>query len=249
MRGRGTNLLRIRDLTIRYGKVEAVRGVSFDIYEGEVVTIVGANGAGKTTLLTALMGLLPAAGEMVWFGETASPRPSVEALVRRGVGLIPEKRELFATMSVEDNLRLGAFDRVRRGDRTSAKTLTEVFDLFPRLAERRRQLAGTLSGGERQILAIGRALMAAPRVLMLDEPSLGLAPLIVKEIFAIIARLRARGVAILLVEQNARAALRIADYGYVMETGTFALEGAAADLAGNERVIETYLGIASADRT
>jgi branched-chain amino acid transport system ATP-binding protein len=249
MRGRGTNLLRIRDLTIRYGKVEAVRGVSFDIYEGEVVTIVGANGAGKTTLLTALMGLLPATGEMVWFGETAGPRPDVEALVRRGVGLIPEKRELFATMSVEDNLRLGAFDRVRRGDRTSAKTLTEVFDLFPRLAERRRQLAGTLSGGERQILAIGRALMAAPRVLMLDEPSLGLAPLIVKEIFAIIARLRARGVAILLVEQNARAALRIADYGYVMETGAFALEGAAADLAGNERVIETYLGIASADRT
>jgi branched-chain amino acid transport system ATP-binding protein len=248
MRGQGTPLLHVRDLSISYGKVQAVRGVSLDVYDGEVVTIVGANGAGKTTLLTALMGFLPATGEMTWFGEATTARPSVEALVRRGIGLIPEKRELFGAMSVEDNLRLGAFDRSRSGDRTWPKTLAEVFALFPRLAERRRQLASTLSGGERQMLAMGRALMAAPRILLLDEPSLGLAPLIVKEIFAIIERLRDSGVAIVLVEQNARAALRIADYGYVMETGAFVLQGPAAELAGNEKVIETYLGIASADR-
>ena len=248
MRGNGTALLRVRNLDISYGKVRAVRGVSLDLYAGEVVTIVGANGAGKTTLLTALMGLLPSSGEVAWFGEVAAAKPSVESLVRRGIGLIPEKRELFGSMSVEDNLRLGAFDRIRRGERDWKTPLAEVFALFPRLEERRRQMANTLSGGERQMLAMGRALMGAPRLLMLDEPSLGLAPRIVKEIFTIIEELRRRGVAILLVEQNARAALRTADYGYVMETGAFVLEGPAAELAGNERVIETYLGIASADR-
>jgi branched-chain amino acid transport system ATP-binding protein len=249
MRGSGTKLLSARDLHISYGKVQAVRGVSLDIFEGEVVTIVGANGAGKTTLLTALMGLLPFSGEACWFGETTRAKSSVEALVRRGISLIPEKRELFGSMSVEDNLRLGAFDRSRRGDRGWKETLTEVYGLFPRLDERKKQLASTLSGGERQMLAMGRALMGAPRILLLDEPSLGLAPLIVKEIFAIVEQLRSRGVAILLVEQNARAALRAADYGYVMEMGAFALQGEAKELARNTRVIETYLGIASADRT
>ncbi|HWW48310.1 MAG TPA: ABC transporter ATP-binding protein [Xanthobacteraceae bacterium] len=241
-------LLSCRDLTVSYGKMAAVRGVNLDIREGQVVTIVGANGAGKTSLLSALMGLLPARGSVAYFGESFEAPPSVEALVRRGLGLIPEKRELFGPMSVEDNLRLGAFDRWRQGARDLDASLEDIFEAFPRLRERRRQEAGTLSGGERQMLAMGRALMAKPRLLMMDEPSLGLAPLIIKEIFRLIAGLRERGVSVLLVEQNARAAMSIADYGYVMETGEFVLEGPTAELARNDRVIETYLGIASADQ-
>jgi branched-chain amino acid transport system ATP-binding protein len=164
------------------------------------------------------------------------------------MGLIPEKRELFGTLSVEDNLRLGGFDRWRQGARDGGDDLALVYELFPRLAERRRQDAGTLSGGERQMLAMGRALMARPKLLLLDEPSLGLAPLIIREIFRIIGQLRTRGVSILLVEQNARAALRAADYAYVMESGSFVLDGPAEELARNERVIEAYLGISAADR-
>ncbi len=163
--------------------------------------------------------------------------------MRHGMTLVPEKRELFAEMSVEDNLVLGAFDRYRTGHRDHMETMDEVFELFPRLEERRAQLAGTLSGGERQMLAMGRALMAKPRLLMLDEPSLGLAPLIIKEIFRIIAELRQTGVAILLVEQNARAALHVADYGYVLETGEVSLAGPSAELAADPRVIESYLGL------
>jgi branched-chain amino acid transport system ATP-binding protein len=189
------------------------------------------------------MGLLPAGGDIVYMGHSKSREREVEYLVRHGMTLVPEKRELFAEMSVEDNLLLGAFDRYRTGHRDQMETMDEVFELFPRLEERRSQLAGTLSGGERQMLAMGRALMAKPKLLMLDEPSLGLAPLIIKEIFRIISELKETGVAILLVEQNARAALQIADYGYVLETGEVSLEGPSQDLAADQRVIDAYLGL------
>jgi branched-chain amino acid transport system ATP-binding protein len=236
-------ILEVRDLTVAYGKVEALHKVSLTIRRGEIVTVIGPNGAGKTTLLSALMGLLPAGGDIVYMGHSKSREREVEYLVRHGMTLVPEKRELFAEMSVEDNLLLGAFDRYRTGHRDQMETMDEVFELFPRLEERRTQLAGTLSGGERQMLAMGRALMAKPKLLMLDEPSLGLAPLIIKEIFRIISELKETGVAILLVEQNARAALQIADYGYVLETGEVSLEGPSQDLAADQRVIDAYLGL------
>lgn len=236
-------ILEVRDLTVAYGKVEALHKVSLTIRRGEIVTVIGPNGAGKTTLLAALMGLLPAGGEVVYMGHSKSREREVEYLVRHGMTLVPEKRELFAEMSVEDNLLLGAFDRYRTGHRDQMETMDEVFELFPRLEERRTQLAGTLSGGERQMLAMGRALMAKPKLLMLDEPSLGLAPLIIKEIFRIISELKETGVAILLVEQNARAALQIADYGYVLETGEVSLAGPSKELAADQRVIDAYLGL------
>jgi branched-chain amino acid transport system ATP-binding protein len=233
------NVLDVERLSVAYGKVLAVRDVSLAVAPGSIVTVIGPNGAGKTTLLGAIAGLLPAHGALRCFGADAMRWP-VEERVARGIVLVPEKRELFASMSVADNLLLGGF--ARRRDGTTATKLDDVYDRFPRLAERRAQLAGTLSGGERQMLALGRALMAAPRILLLDEPSLGLAPLVVRDIFAIIAALRATGVAVLLVEQNARAALQVADYGYVLETGELALEGPSAGLASNPRVAATYLG-------
>ena len=233
------NVLDVEHLSVAYGKVLAVRDVSLHVAPGTIVTVIGPNGAGKTTLLAAIAGLLPAQGMISCFGETATAWP-VEHRVGRGVVLVPEKRELFASMSVADNLQLGGF--ARRRDHEHAATLAGVYARFPRLAERRDQLAGTLSGGERQMLALGRALMAVPRLLMLDEPSLGLAPLVVRDIFAIVATLRSAGVAVLLIEQNARAALQIADYGYVLETGELALEGPSAALASNPRVAATYLG-------
>ena len=236
-------ILDVRHLSVAYGKVEALHDVSLTIRRGEIVTVIGPNGAGKTTLLSALMGLLPATGEIVYMGSAQRREREVEELVRHGMTLVPEKRELFAEMSVEDNLLLGSFDRYRTGHRDHMETMDEVFELFPRLEERRAQLAGTLSGGERQMLAMGRALMAKPKLLMLDEPSLGLAPLIIKEIFRIIVELKSTGVAILLVEQNARAALQIADYGYVLETGEVSLAGPSAELAADPRVIESYLGL------
>jgi len=236
-------ILDVKNLRVAYGKVEALHEVNLTIRRGEIVTVIGPNGAGKTTLLASLMGLLPADGEIVYMGHTQGREREVETLVRQGMTLVPEKRELFAEISVEDNLLLGAFDRYRTGHRDQMETMDEVFELFPRLEERRTQLAGTLSGGERQMLAMGRALMAKPKLLMLDEPSLGLAPLIIKEIFRIIAELKQTGVAILLVEQNARAALQIADYGYVLETGEVSLSGPSAELAADPRVIEAYLGL------
>jgi branched-chain amino acid transport system ATP-binding protein len=239
-------VLEVRDLSVQYGKVEAVSNANLDVGVGQIVTVIGPNGAGKTTLLAAIMGALPANGTargVVRFGGVVETRPSVETMVARGMTLVPEKRELFGEMTVEDNLLLGAFQRYRSGERDHAQTMAEVYALFPRLQERRTQLAGTLSGGERQMLAVGRALMAKPRLLMLDEPSLGLAPLIVREIFHIIVELRRRGVSILLVEQNARAALQIADYAYVLETGESVLDGPARQLASDPRVIESYLGL------
>ena len=236
-------VLEVSDLCVAYGKVEALHKVSLRIREGEIVTVIGPNGAGKTTLLSALMGLLPYRGEVAYVGHNLDAHVEVEERVGQGLTLVPEKRELFAEMSVEDNLLLGAFHRYRSGLRDHAQTMEEVFALFPRLKERRAQAAGTLSGGERQMLAMGRALMAKPKLLMLDEPSLGLAPLIIKEIFRIVAELKQTGVSILLVEQNARAALQVADYGYVLETGEVSLEGPSHELADDPRVIETYLGL------
>jgi branched-chain amino acid transport system ATP-binding protein len=236
-------ILEVKNLRVAYGKVEALHSVNLNIRRGQIVTVIGPNGAGKTTLLASLMGLLRADGEIVYMGQTQGAKREVEVLVRQGMTLVPEKRELFSEMSVEDNLLLGAFDRYRSGHRDQMETMDEVFELFPRLEERRGQLAGTLSGGERQMLAMGRALMAKPKLLMLDEPSLGLAPLIIKEIFRIIVELKQTGVAILLVEQNARAALQIADYGYVLESGEVSLAGPSAELAADTRVIEAYLGL------
>ena len=235
------SLLRASNISVSYGRVEAVIDVSLHVNAGQIVTVIGANGAGKTTLLSALMGLLPARGEVNYLGRSLDGEPP-EARVARGIALVPERRELFADMSVADNLLLGAFHR--RRDPQVREDLEAVYARFPRLDDRRAQLAGTLSGGERQMLALGRALMCKPRLLMLDEPSLGLAPLIVRDIFHIIQGLKSAGVAILLVEQNARAALEVADYAYVLETGTLSLEGPAQELASDPRVIETYLGLA-----
>lgn len=238
-------ILEVSDLCVGYGKVEVLHHVSLRVRAGEIVTVIGPNGAGKTTLLASIIGLLPrSAGEVVFLGSRQE-EIEVERMVAMGMNLVPEKRELFGEMSVEDNLLLGAFMRRRLGHRDEAATMEEVFGVFPRLKERRRQAAGTLSGGERQMLAMGRALMAKPKLLMLDEPSLGLAPLIVREIFHVLVRLRKSGVAILLVEQNARAALQIADYGYVFETGEIALAGDSGELSGNPRVMESYLGLGS----
>lgn len=236
-------LLSVRDLHAGYGRAEVLSGLSLALPQGAVVTVIGPNGAGKSTTLNALMGVLPARGQILLDGEDIS-RLSLEERVMRGLALVPERRELFTSMSVEDNLVLGGFRPMRLGQREWREGLERVYALFPRLKERRTQLAGTLSGGERQMLAVGRALMAQPKVLMLDEPSLGLAPLIVKEIFRIVTQLRETGVSILLIEQNARAALEVADYGYVLETGEIALQGPAAQLAGDARVVETYLGAA-----
>jgi len=239
-------ILDVRGLSARYGKVGALSEATLTVAPGSIVTVIGANGAGKSTLLNAMMGALPSTGHTsgsVFYAGADVSGWNVERRVAAGMSLVPERRELFGSMSVEDNLLLGGFRRYRARESGWRDTLDEVFALFPRLRERRRQEAGTLSGGERQMLAVGRALMAKPRLLMLDEPSLGLAPRIVREIFHIIARLRETGVAILLVEQNARAALQVADYGYVLETGEVILHGPARELAGNPRVIESYLGL------
>src|ERR1700743_2444208 len=233
-----TALLQISDVHIAYGKVEAVRGVSVDVGTNEIVNIAGASGAGKTTLLNAAMGVLPLKGRVSFAGEDLAPL-EIEDRVALGLSLVAEHRELFSSMNVADNLELGAF---RVGRAQAASAFERVYTLFPRLKERRRQLAGTLSGGEQQMLAMGRALMGTPKLLMLDEPSLGLAPIIVADIFRIIGELRANGVSVLLVEQNAQAALQIADRAYVMELGEFILDGPAKDIASNQRVAASYLG-------
>jgi branched-chain amino acid transport system ATP-binding protein len=235
-----TRILDIQSLEVSYGKVEAVRGATLSIEKGQIVTVIGPNGAGKTTLLAAVMGLLRSRGRITFNARDVAAL-EVEDRVQMGMSLVPERRELFGDMTVADNLDLGAY--IHRADRTGTRQrLDTVYDRFPRLAERQRQRASTLSGGERQMLALGRALMGKPRLLLLDEPSLGLAPLIVREIFRIVASLRELGVSILLVEQNARAALETADHGYVLENGEIGLSGPASTLMHDPRVIASYLG-------
>lgn len=231
-------ILRVDDFSVAYGRMEAVRHVSMCVDQGSVVSIIGANGAGKTSLLNGIMGLLSASGSVVFAG-CPFERKSVEARVAAGMSLVPERRELFPNMTVEENLGLGAF---RLGRSIRNKALHDVYDRFPRLRERRLQAARTLSGGERQMLAMGRAMMRRPKLLMLDEPSLGLAPRVVREVFQVTVELSKLGVAILLVEQNARAALQISDHAIVMELGEVVMAGSGAALANDSTIVNRYLG-------
>lgn len=235
------SILEVQDLHVYYGHVHALKGVSFHVRPGEIVALLGANGAGKSTTLRAISGLVrPRQGDIRWQGRSLRNVPA-HAIVSLGVSHAPEGRKVFSTLTVEENLNLGAY--TRRGDREYvARSKERVFALFPRLAERRHQLAGTLSGGEQQMLAIGRALMSSPRLLLLDEPSLGLAPLLVRVIFQTIREINQQGVTILLVEQNVRAALQLAHRAYVLETGRLALEGPAEELRRDPRVRKAYLG-------
>ena len=233
------SLLEVRDLRVAYGAIEAIKGISLDVEEGQVVTLIGTNGAGKTTTLRTLSGLLrPVAGEIVFDGQRLD-RMAAHDVVKKGVAHAPEGRRIFPLMTVEENLELGAFSR--KGESIVAD-VDGIFERFPRLLERRSQKAGTLSGGEQQMLAIGRALMSRPRLLMLDEPSMGLAPLMIQLIFATIAELKEQGTTILLVEQNASAALSLADVGYVLETGKVVLTGPGRELLEDENVRKAYLG-------
>ena len=234
-------VLEVAQLRASYGKVQALHDIDLRLERGSIATVIGPNGAGKSTLLNAIMGVLPAQGTVRYHGR-AVERWTLEQRVMAGIALVPERRELFSSMSVEDNLLLGGFRRLRLRQAQPMDQLATVFELFPRLKERRNQLAGTLSGGERQMLAIGRAMMAKPELLMLDEPSLGLAPRIVKEILQIVSEQRTAGISVLLVEQNARAALQTADYGYVLELGKVSMQGESARLAGDPQVIQAYLG-------
>ncbi|MDZ7938113.1 MAG: ABC transporter ATP-binding protein [Rhodoferax sp.] len=236
-------MLQVRGLHAGYGKAEVLHGINLDAPQGSIITVIGPNGAGKSTLLNALMGVLPSRGSFEFLGQDISAL-TLEERVMLGIALVPETRELFSTMSVQDNLVLGAYRQVQLRNKTWREQMDVVYALFPRLKERAEQEAGTLSGGERQMLAVGRALMSRPKLLLLDEPSLGLAPLIVQEIFQTIKQLRSAGVTILLVEQNARAALETADHGYVLEMGEIALSGSAASLATDDRVVASYLGAA-----
>ena len=232
--------LEIKDLHVSYGGIRALKGVDLTVEEGQIVTLIGANGAGKSTTLRAISGLQkPQSGSILYGGEELVGLPAKE-IVRRGIIHVPEGRRVFPDMTVAENLKIGAFLRTDKSG--IADDMDYVHSLFPRLKERSWQLAGTLSGGEQQMLAVGRALMSRPKVLMMDEPSLGLAPLIVKDIFSIIRRVNADGITVLLIEQNANAALRVADYGYVLETGTIALTGTGEELLRNESVREAYLG-------
>lgn len=232
--------LEIRDLHVSYGGIRALKGIDLTVEEGQIVTLIGANGAGKSTTLRAISGLQkPQSGSILYGGEELVGLPAKE-IVRRGIIHVPEGRRVFPDMTVAENLKIGAF--LRKDKDGIASDMDYVYSLFPRLKERSWQPAGTLSGGEQQMLAVGRALMSRPKVLMMDEPSLGLAPLIVKDIFSIIRRVNADGITVLLIEQNANAALRIADYGYVLETGVIALTGTGDELLRNESVREAYLG-------
>ncbi|MBN1812249.1 MAG: ABC transporter ATP-binding protein [Anaerolineae bacterium] len=236
-------MLRLKTVSAYYGRIQALREVSLEVAEGEIVAVIGPNGAGKTTLMSTISGMVPARGGTISFAGQSITNLGPEKIVRAGISQVPERRQVFASMSVMDNLILGAYHRYRQDGRKAVEQdLAFVFEIFPRLRDRVRQTAGTLSGGEQQMLAVGRAWMAKPKLLLMDEPSLGLAPLLVKEIFRVSAELRERGMTILLVEQNARVALDLADRAYVMESGRVVLEGAADELACDERVQTAYLG-------
>jgi branched-chain amino acid transport system ATP-binding protein len=238
-------VLEVNNLSVQYGKVQALQVGRIEVRQSQIVTVIGRNGAGKSTLLKAIMGLMGSEGELRYMGAFLAD-VSVEERVREGLCLVPERLELFGNMSVEDNLILGGYLLYLRDTKAALAELDQIYRQFPRLRERRMQHASTLSGGERQMLGLGRALMAKPKLLMLDEPSLGLAPLIVREIFLKIGELRDQGVSVLLIEQNAKAALELADYAYVLETGTVTLQGEAGALAQDRRVAETYLGVNAA---
>ena len=233
-------MLKVNNLVVRYGMIEAIKGISFEVNDGEIVTLIGANGAGKTTTMHTISGLIrPASGSIEMDGKDISKIPA-HRIVEMGVAQCPERRRVFASQSVEDNLLLGAYTRKDKDG--IAKDLQNVFSLFPRLEERRKQLAGTLSGGEQQMLAMGRALMAKPKIMLLDEPSMGLSPLLVREIFDIIRDINSQGVTILLVEQNAKMALGIADRAYVIETGRIVMTGTGEELLNSEDIKKAYLG-------
>ncbi len=235
------SLLQVDKLRIRYGSLEALKGVSLAVEEGEIVTVLGANGAGKSTLLRAISGLIPASEGEIRFQDASLERTAAYEIVLRGISHAPEGRKVFSTLTVDENLNLGAFTR-RKLKQEVEEAKLRVFGLFPILKERRRQLAGTLSGGEQQMLAIGRALMSTPRLMLLDEPSLGLAPILVDLIFQILLQINRQGVAILLVEQNAQQALALAGRGYVLETGKISVQGTSAELRSDPRIREAYLG-------
>ena len=233
-------MLKVEALDAHYGGIHALQGVALEVPPGKIVSLIGANGAGKSTTLKAIVGLVkPTAGEVTWNGERITGLPTKD-IVSRGVCLVPEGRRVFPNLTVDENLTLGAYSRSDRPAISADRR--KVFDLFPRLAERAKQKAGTLSGGEQQMLAVGRALMTRPKILMMDEPSLGLAPLIVKMIFDIVRTIRAEGVTVLLIEQNAKAALEIADHAYVLETGRITMQGRGKDLLEDDRVRRAYLG-------
>lgn len=234
------SLLRLENLISNYGSIKALKGISFHVEEGEIVTLIGANGAGKSTTMNTIAGLKNMNGGKIFFDEKDISKWDAQTKVKNGIVLSPEGRQVFPEFTVLDNLLMGGY---LQKDATNQETLKTVFDLFPRLKEREQQAAGTLSGGEQQMLAVGRALMGKPRLLMLDEPSMGLAPLVVKEIFALIERIRDMGTTVLLVEQNARVALKISDRAYVLETGKIVLEGSAQELLHSEEVQKAYLGI------
>ena len=236
------SLLKVTDLCVSYGGIEALKGISFDVEEGQIVTLIGANGAGKSTTLRAISGLVHPSGGTVEFAGKDVTGADTQKIVEGGIALVPEGRRVFPNLTVLENLKIGAY--LRRDDAAVRQDLEEIFELFPRLKERQWQLAGTLSGGEQQMLAVGRAMMTRPKLMMMDEPSLGLAPLVVKDIFRIIQILKQRGITILLIEQNANAALKCADYGFVMETGRITLSGTGAELLSNEQVKAAYLGSA-----
>ena len=233
-------MLKIEDLYVSYGMINAIKGVSFEVNEGEVVSLIGANGAGKTTILHTITGLLkPKSGSVMFEGKELTTTPAHE-IVKLGMAHVPEGRRVFADLSVYDNLMLGAYTRKDKNE--IAKTLEMVYERFPRLEERKKQTAGTLSGGEHQMLAMGRALMSKPRIILMDEPSMGLSPLFVNEVFDIIKKISASGTTVLLVEQNAKKALSISDRAYVLETGKIALTGKASDLINDDKIKKAYLG-------
>lgn len=234
------SLLEVKDLVVSYGGIEALKGISFTVEEGQIVTLIGANGAGKSTTLRAITGIVPIKSGSVLYNGQEITSLDTQKIVERGIALVPEGRRVFANLTVLENLKIGAY--LRKDNAQIQKDIQHIYKLFPRLEERSWQLAGTLSGGEQQMLAVGRAMMTRPRLIMMDEPSLGLAPLVVKDIFSIIKRLSEDGITILLIEQNANAALHAAHYGYVMETGAITLSGTGEELLASASIQEAYLG-------